>query len=323
MSSSSTSKKRKLGENEQKFYAVRAGKQPGVYLTWKECQDNTTGFKGASYKSFLSRKEAQDFVDGKPTGSNPGGKFYGVAVGKKPGVYEDWAIASMQIKDVKGPKYKKFDTREEAEEFVRSGGKIPAATSAKEKKEKKANGKEIAQEDEEEEEKVVKKAKVGSSGSKRKTTVYTDGSSLGNGQVGSVAGVGVWFGDMDSRNVSEPLEGMPQTNNRAELTGILKALEIAPKDRDLEIITDSNYSINCVTAWYKNWMKKGWKTSTNKDVENQDLIKEIRKKIEERDAEEVVTTFTWIKGHDNDPGNEAADRLAVAGAHLGRARQLQ
>lgn len=53
MSSSSTNKKRKLGENEQKFYAVRAGKQPGVYLTWKECQDNTTGFKGASCEFIL------------------------------------------------------------------------------------------------------------------------------------------------------------------------------------------------------------------------------------------------------------------------------
>ncbi|KAE8449725.1 hypothetical protein EG329_007500 [Mollisiaceae sp. DMI_Dod_QoI] len=311
---STASKKRKLGEGEQKYYAVRAGKQPGVYLTWKECQDNTTGFKGASYKSFLSRKEAQDFVDGKASGSGTGDKFYGVAVGKKPGVYEDWSEAQLQVTDVKGPKYKKFATRAEAEEFVRTGGKVPTAKEKKEKKEK-GVGKEVL---DDEEEKVVKKQKVGS---KRKTTVYTDGSSLGNGKAGSAAGVGVWFGNMDSRNVSEPLEGMPQTNNRAELTGILRALEIAPRDRDLEIITDSNYSINCVTVWYQNWMKKDWKTSTNKDVENQDLIRGIRELIDEREKLKLDTTFTWIRGHDNDPGNEAADRLAVAGAHLGRARQ--
>lgn len=48
MSSSGGGKKRKLGEGEQKFYAVRAGKEPGVYMSWKECQENTTGFKGAS-----------------------------------------------------------------------------------------------------------------------------------------------------------------------------------------------------------------------------------------------------------------------------------
>ncbi len=126
---------------------------------------------------------------------------------------------------------------------------------------------------------------------------------------------------MGSRNVSEPLEGMPQTNNSAELTGILRALEIAPRDRDLEIITDSNYSINCVTVWYQNWMKNKWKTSTNKDVEEQDLVRGIRELIDERDKLKLDTIFTWIRGHDNDPGNEAADRLAVAGAHLRRARQ--
>lgn len=47
MSSAGGSKKRKLGEDVQKFYAVRAGRVPGVYMTWKECQDHTTGFGGA------------------------------------------------------------------------------------------------------------------------------------------------------------------------------------------------------------------------------------------------------------------------------------
>ncbi|CZR53792.1 related to ribonuclease H1 [Phialocephala subalpina] len=315
---STASKKRKLGEGgasgekEQKFYAVRAGKTPGVYLTWKECQDNITGFKGANFKSFPSQQAAQDFVDGKvvaSTSKDAGDKFYGVAVGKKPGVYTDWEVAKLQVQDVKGPKYKKFATRKEAEEFVKSGGKVPAASTTKKDK--------LMAEDAEE--KVVKKQKVGET--KKKTTVYTDGSSLGNGQKGSAAGVGVYFGDLDPRNVSEPLEGMPQTNNRAELTGILRALELAPKDRDLEIITDSNYSINCVTIWYDSWERKQWKTSAGKAVENQDLIKSIKALIRERDGLDLVTIFTWIKGHDNDPGNEAADRLAVAGAHLGRARQ--
>jgi len=44
---SSGSKKRKLGEDVSKFYAVRTGRTPGVYMTWKECQDHTAGFGGA------------------------------------------------------------------------------------------------------------------------------------------------------------------------------------------------------------------------------------------------------------------------------------
>lgn len=48
MSTTSTaSKKRKLGDGLTKYYAVKAGKKPGVYTSWKECQDNTTGFRGA------------------------------------------------------------------------------------------------------------------------------------------------------------------------------------------------------------------------------------------------------------------------------------
>jgi len=107
---------------------------------------------------------------------------------------------------------------------------------------------------------------------------------------------------------------MPQTNQRAELTGILRALQIVKKTQHLEIITDSSYSINCATVWYKGWTKNGWKTSTKGEVLNKDLVTDIRKLIDARDAAGVTTEFTWIKGHDNDPGNEAADKLAVAGA---------
>jgi ribonuclease HI len=98
------------------------------------------------------------------------------------------------------------------------------------------------------------------------------------------------------------------------LTAILRALQIVPKTQNLEIITDSNYSINCSTVWYKSWQKNGWKTTSGGVVLNKDLVIDIRKLITERDGKAVSTEFTWIKGHDNDPGNEAADKLAVAGA---------
>jgi ribonuclease HI len=122
------------------------------------------------------------------------------------------------------------------------------------------------------------------------------------------------FTDSRRSNISEPLDGPRQTNQRAELTAILRAVQIAPKDQDLEIITDSSYSINCCTVWIKGWIKNAWKTSTGKDVENKDLVLYIKTLLNEREALGSETIFTWIKGHDNNPGNEAADRLAVAGA---------
>lgn len=124
--------------------------------------------------------------------------------------------------------------------------------------------------------------------------------------------------DRISRNVSEPLQGDIQTNQRAELTAIQRALEIVPKDRDIRIITDSNYSINCCSLWYKNWCKNGWKTSLGSPVINKDLIALIRNLIDERDAMGSETDFEWIKGHSDNHGNTAADHLAVTGAFAGR-----
>jgi ribonuclease HI len=168
--------------------------------------------------------------------------------------------------------------------------------------------------------------------------VWTDGSSRGNGKKNAEAGVGVYFGYDDeryvstlpfrnhciwscilifrTRNLAERLAGDPQTNQRAELTGILRALELVPPTQNLEIITDSNYGINCISVWYENWTKRGWVTSTGGPVVNRDLVEKIREKIDERDGKGTKTLFTWVKGHSEDEGNIGADLLAVQGSRL-------
>ena len=114
-------------------------------------------------------------------------KFYAVAVGRVPGVYQDWASAQEQVTGVKGPKYKKFATKAEAEAFVRTGG-----TSLKKPDiGNRSAGKEPS----------AKKAKTSASTSSKTKVlrVHTDGSCLKNGQMGALAGVGVFFGDGDER----------------------------------------------------------------------------------------------------------------------------
>lgn len=123
--------------------------------------------------------------------------------------------------------------------------------------------------------------------------------------------------DHPSRNVSEPLKGSRQTNQRAELTAILRAIDIAPRHRDVTIITDSRYAIDCVTVWFINWRRNNWMTKDRKPVENKDLVESILVKIEERTELKVKTLFEWVKGHNKHPGNEAADQLAVQGAQEG------
>lgn len=81
------------------------------------------------------------------------------------------------------------------------------------------------------------------------------------------------------------------------------------------IMTDSKYSIQCVTEWYINWQRNGWKTRDG-DVKNRDLVAAVRKIIDARDKVGSETEFRWVKGHASDAGNIAADRLAVQGASL-------
>jgi ribonuclease HI len=117
-----------------------------------------------------------------------------------------------------------------------------------------------------------------------------------------------------SRNVSEALRGSKQTNQRAELTAVARALDHVPIDRDVLIYTDSYYAIRCLTEWSPRWMRNKWKTSTGKDVENRDLVEPIVSRISEREACKAETKLQWIKGHSQNPGNIAADKLAVNGS---------
>jgi hypothetical protein len=92
---------------------------------------------------------------------------------------------------------------------------------------------------------------------------------------------------------------------------ISRALDIAPIDKDVVIYSDSNYSIKCVTEWFISWVRKGWKNSAGKAVENQDIIKPIIERINERKLAKADTKFIWLKGHANHEGNVMADREAV------------
>lgn len=134
----------------------------------------------------------------------------------------------------------------------------------------------------------------------------------------------VFIADTVCSNLSEPLSGTRQTNQRAELTAIQRALEIAPRNRSVTIYTDSNYSIKCVTEWFVKWRANGWLNASKKPVENKDLIEKILTLIEQRKnmSQEISSInkveFVWVKGHATNEGNIAADELAVAGAREAR-----
>eukprot|EP00919_Chromeraceae_sp_WS-2016_P049717 GHVR01117693.1.p1 GENE.GHVR01117693.1~~GHVR01117693.1.p1 ORF type:complete len:295 (+),score=33.70 GHVR01117693.1:1013-1897(+) len=147
--------------------------------------------------------------------------------------------------------------------------------------------------------------------------IYTDGAA--NGKWNARAGVGVFFGEDDPRNISRPLAAdQVQTNNRAELDAIREAVYIAIRDHSDELVyihTDSEYSIKCLdflsdNGFQKKWRKNDWKTTRGTDVKNADLIQEITRDIQQHRGGIHIRHVT---AHGDSYGNNQADHFARRG----------
>ncbi|KAI4258000.1 MAG: hypothetical protein LQ352_001390 [Teloschistes flavicans] len=313
-----------------KFYAVKNGRVPGIYTEWLLAQDQITGWQKPKHRSFSTRIEAQRWLDdgGIRSGDSPDTTEVESTISVSQQPFEDAVnngTKSPRRKKVrkavngtwKGAKAAPAEYNET--DYEPGTGPLPPGTEDGFDPNiilDHASGKVVYKT---QEQRQATKPHPGGPAQLGALRIHTDGSALGNGQTGAFAGVGVYFGPGDKRNVSEILPGPRQTNQRAELTAILRALEIVPKNRGVSIITDSKYAIDCVTVWYVNWRKNGWKNASGKAVENKDLIENILTKIEERKLLQVQSEFEWVKGHAHHPGNVEADRLAVEGARKGAA----
>jgi len=144
----------------------------------------------------------------------------------------------------------------------------------------------------------------------QKYYVYTDGSCSNNGRLNAKAGIGIYFGENDARNVSRRIEGK-QSNNTAELSAILYTYPIIKDDiesgKHIEIISDSLYAIRCLTTYGKKCSIAQW----NVDIPNKELVKKL---YELYDGLPNVS-FTHVMAHTGKTdmhsiGNAEADRLA-------------
>ncbi|EJD46586.1 ribonuclease H-like protein [Auricularia subglabra TFB-10046 SS5] len=147
--------------------------------------------------------------------------------------------------------------------------------------------------------------------------LYTDGacSNNGNGAI-ALAGIGVWSAADERRRLSERCPGT-QTNNRAELIAIIRALEETPYDGlQLLIKTDSRYAIDCGYTYIPEWQKNGRKKRGGKPAKNQELLEYLAALLELHDLRGHRVRLRHVRGHSGDAGNEAADALARAGALL-------
>ncbi len=131
--------------------------------------------------------------------------------------------------------------------------------------------------------------------------IFADGACSGNPGVGGF-GVILRAGNRE-REISgcEPFT----TNNRMELTAVIRALEALKMPCNVRVMTDSNYVVQGMTAWIHAWLKKGWKNSQKQQVANRDLWEKLLHLANIHDIQ-----WLWIRGHNEHAENERCDKLA-------------
>ena len=144
--------------------------------------------------------------------------------------------------------------------------------------------------------------------------LFCDGSCLGNPGPGGWAALLVV--DKEGERVEKMVTGgaPATTNNRMELSAAIGGLRALKRPCKVHVVTDSNYVIKGMKEWRFGWVKRGWKNSANKPVENRDLWEEL---IAEAAKHEV--TYEWVRGHAGHPENERVDAAALAAANAARA----
>lgn len=146
--------------------------------------------------------------------------------------------------------------------------------------------------------------------------VFTDGACSHNGRPGAKAGYGVWFPDHPDLSEAALIPArQSQTNQRAELTAIARAIAILDEkgfhDVDIVIYTDSEYSVNCLTKWLPGWVARNWKTSAGGDVLHRDLIEETSKRLSKCKSHRFVHVRAHTGGLDDlSKNNDIVDRMA-------------
>lgn len=238
-----------------------------------------------------------------------GKKFYAVAVGRVPGIYDNWPTAQAQVMGFAGAWFKGFATRAEAEAWMAGDhgtNRRPVAAHGRRAScpppgcppspappcHKGTDFKSVPDY---------------ANASDGRIIVYTDGGAQGNPGPGGYGAVVLENGRRRELSGGFRLT----TNNRMELTACIAALEsLAAPAQAVVLYSDSSYVVNGISkGWAAGWRRRGWRKADGQPALNPDLWQRLLKL-----AEDLAVTFIWVRGHAGNPLNECCDRLAVAAA---------
>jgi ribonuclease HI len=153
--------------------------------------------------------------------------------------------------------------------------------------------------------------------------IYTDGGCRGNGRPGAIGAAAAAFKTRYGKYrvwtrilPSDP----PPTNQRAEITAIILALEQALErfeqldtnpDLDVRIYSDSKYAVECMKTWIYKWTNNGWINAAGNPVANRDLLEEVSH-LDDRLRDKGDVEYIWIPREKNEVAdqfcNDALDR---------------
>lgn len=134
--------------------------------------------------------------------------------------------------------------------------------------------------------------------------IYTDGACSGN------PGPGGWAALLQYNGKEKEISGADPatTNNRMEMTAVIRALQELKKPCHVKLHSDSALIINAMTqGWIENWQARGWRKADKKPVENRELWEEMLAAMHPHRLEWIK-----VKGHADDARNNRVDALAVA-----------
>ena len=133
--------------------------------------------------------------------------------------------------------------------------------------------------------------------------IYTDGACKCNPGPGGWGAVLVY-----GKREMELYGGEPNTtNNRMELTAVIKGLKALKEPCFVTLTTDSKYVSDGISkGWAQSWKNNGWRKADKKPALNPDLWDELLQLLSVHQVE-----INWVKGHAGHPENERCDKLAV------------
>ncbi|KAL5256218.1 hypothetical protein ACHWQZ_G011441 [Mnemiopsis leidyi] len=279
------------------WYAVAAGRQPGIYTSWDECSQQVKGFSNAKYKKFSTKNQAEEYIrticsqTGTTTTDIPrissshshntkrpltisGDEnvkrlktdehrkpVYGVAKGHCPGVYYSWSDCQSQIKGFPSPLFRKFSSETEAKEFCSKHADqyLEKNTSKSLHTDDLVTPIDTSLSDVE-----IDEEGSFSPTMPEYTEKYEDGFEESNNAILKEITV------LISKSQSETLDLGTRPIVYTDGSCLNQGLSAGYKK--LEVRTDSKYTIKGATEWIKRWKENGYRSANGQPVKNKELF---------------------------------------------------